>query len=166
MDLFSYTQQWLKGELLEGKLVLAFAISTALLGVVFWKFGSTPTAKALLIPLLVVGAIYTAVGTTLITSNAKYNTTFTTEYKEDPTAFAEKEKARVEGFQYQYVISKAVATVCFVLTLLIFWFSKSYTWQGIGIGLTYFGLVGLVVDYFSQQRAEAYYERILQFING
>ncbi|WP_314280409.1 hypothetical protein [Capnocytophaga leadbetteri] len=166
MDLFSYTQQWLKGELLEGKLVLTFAIITALLGVAFWKFGSTPTAKALLIPLLVVGALYTAVGTTLLTSNPKYQTTFTAEYKENPTAFAQKEKARVEGFQYQYIISKVVATVCFIVTLLIFWFSKNYTWQGVGIGLTYFGLVGLVVDYFSQQRAEEYYGHILQYLNG
>ncbi|MDO4879817.1 MAG: hypothetical protein Q3983_00915 [Capnocytophaga sp.] len=166
MEIFSYTQNWLRGELFEGKLVLAFAVCTALLGVVFWKFGTAPTAKALLIPLLVVGAIYVAVGTTLITSNPKHHATFEAQYKEDPTAFAQSEKARVEGFQYQYVISKVVATVCFIATLLIFWFSKSYTWQGVGIGLTYFGLVGLVVDYFSQHRAEEYYEHILRFING
>ncbi|GJH40023.1 hypothetical protein RCZ04_05730 [Capnocytophaga sp. HP1101] len=165
MNLFEYTQNWLKGELFEGKLVLAFAIITALLGVAFWKFGNTPTAKALLLPLLVIGAIYAAVGTTLITSNGKYRTTFEAQYQESPTAFAESEKARVEGFQYQYVISKAVATACFIITLLIFWFSKSYMWQGVGIGLTYFGLVGLVVDYFSQHRAESYYQHILQALN-
>ena len=52
------------------------------------------------------------------------------------------------------------------LPCLFFGFSKVTLGRVIGIGLTYFGLVGLVVDYFSQQRAEAYYERILQFING
>ena len=77
-------------------------------------------------------------------------------------AFIQTEKARVEGFQFTYVITKIVATVLFAATLLIFWITKSPTWQGIGIGLTLFAFAGLVVDYFSQERADIYYSTILE----
>lgn len=77
-------------------------------------------------------------------------------------AFLHAEKKRVEAFQYMYTISKVVATVCFVFTLMIFWFSKSSSLQGLGIGLTLFAISGLIVDYFSQERAEIYYKVILE----
>lgn len=65
-----------------------------------------------------------------------------------------------------YKISKGVATITFIATVLIFWLSKSPTWQGIGIGLSLFGLAGLVVDYFSQHRSLEYYHAILTALNG
>lgn len=36
--------------------------------------------------------------------------------------------------------------------------------MGIGIALTYFALAGLVIDYFSQERADIYYKAILETI--
>lgn len=87
------------------------------------------------------------------------------EYQSSPQAFVIKEKERVEGFLYMYKISKVVATVTFIATLLIFWLTKSPVWQGAAIGLTLFGLSGLIVDYFSQHRAMAYYEAIFKMLD-
>jgi len=50
------------------------------------------------------------------------------------------------------------------LTLLIFWHSKDPGWQGWGIGLTTFAIAGLVVDYFSRERAAIHYKAILEAI--
>ena len=88
------------------------------------------------------------------------------EYQTNSQAFVVKEKERVEGFQYMYTISKVVATVTFIATLLIFWFTKSAAWQGAAIGLTLFGISGLIVDYFSQHRAMAYYDAILKALTS
>lgn len=165
-NFYQHTQSWIDGELLEGALVCIFGLATIIVAFLFYKLGGSPTAKALLYPLLVSGVIYTAVGISLRSSNGQRKIQYEEVYKQDADAFVESERARVESFQYQYVISKVVAIVCFIATLLIFWFSTSITWQAVGIGLSYFGLVGLIIDYFSQHRAIQYYEAILSYLNS
>lgn len=165
MELIQHSIHWIKGELFEAKLILGFAILTILAALLFWKTGSTPNAKALFIPLLVIGAIYSSIGSGMLYSNPKRMVDLPKLYQQDKAAFAKMEKKRVDDFQYGYKVSKIVATVLFLATLLIFWTTQNPTWMGIGIGFTYFGLAGLVVDYFSQERAAIYYEAILQALN-
>ncbi len=165
MNFYENTLVWIKGELLEGSLVILFSSMTLILGGLFWKFGVSATSKSLIIPMLIIGAIYMSVGITLRTSNTKRMAEFPAQYEANATEFIKAEKERVEAFQYQYNISKAVATAFFIATILIFWLTKSPTWQGIGIGLSYFALAGLVIDFFSEHRAKVYYESILQALN-
>lgn len=164
MKLIQHTMHWIKGELFEAKLIVAFAILTILAGFLFGKIGTTPNAKALFIPLLVVGAIYASIGGGMLYSNPKRMVELPQSYQQNKVEFVKSEKQRVDDFQYGYKVSKIVATVFFLATLLIFWITKNPTWMGIGIALTYFALAGLVVDYFSQERADIYYKAILEAI--
>lgn len=162
MNLFLSTSAWIKGELFEASLILSFGLLTIITGFLFWKTGSTANAKALFLPLVIIGFIYVAIGGGMLVSNKKRIAAFSQAYENDNGAFLLAEKKRVEGFQYGYVISKVVASICFPLTLLILWYVKTPTWQGVGIGLSYFALAGLVVDYFSQERAAIYYKAIIE----
>lgn len=160
MSFFNNTSEWIKGELLEASMILFFGLLTLSISLLFWKIGTTPNAKALFLPLLVVSLVYTAIGGGMLVSNKKRMVELPKVYRENQTAFIQAEKKRVEDFQYGYTISKIVASVCFPLTLLIFWYSKNPTLMGIGIGLSYFAIAGLVIDYFSQERALVYYKAI------
>lgn len=162
MSFFSSTSAWIKGELFEALLILSFGLLTLITGFLFWKIGTTANSKALFLPLLIIGLIYAAIGGGMLVSNKKRMAEFPKAYEKDNTAFIQAEKKRVEDFQYGYTTSKIVASICFPLTLLIFWYTKNPTWQGVGIGLSYFALTGLVVDYFSQERAAIYYKTILE----
>lgn len=164
MNLIDYTINWIKGELFEAKLIVAFGVLTIIAGFLFWKIGTTAHAKALFIPLIVVGAIYSAIGGGMLYSNPKRMIELPQSYQQNKAEFAKSEKNRVDDFQYGYKISKIVATVFFALTLIIFWTTKNSTWMGIGIALSYFAIAGLVVDYFSQERADIYYNEILKEI--
>ena len=164
MDFFTHTTAWVKGEILEALLITAFGLVTLAGGFLFWKLGSVPAAKALLLPLIVTGLIYSAIGISMYISNQKRLTEYDQNYQQPSLSFINAEKQRVERFQYMYVISKVVATVFFAVTLLLFWFTKNPGLHALGIGLTLFALTGLVVDYFSQERAEIYYQAILKFI--
>ncbi|QBQ41624.1 hypothetical protein E2P86_10885 [Sphingobacterium psychroaquaticum] len=164
MNLIDYTTNWIKGELFEARLIVAFGILTITAGFLFWKIGTTPNAKALLIPLLVVGTIYSAIGGGMLYSNPKRMIELPQKYERDKIEFTKSEKKRVDDFQYGYKVSKIVATIFFTLTLIIFWTTKNPIWMGIGIALTYFALAGLVIDYFSQERAAIYYSQILKEI--
>lgn len=161
MNFFQHTTAWIKGELFEAALILGFGMVTLLASFLCWRLGSTPNAKALLIPLLVIGLIYSSIGASMLVSNTNRLTEFKQRFDQGSIAFIQTEKKRVDEFQYGYTVSKLVATVCFPLTLLIFWLSRNPTWQSIGLGLAYFALAGLVVDYFSQERADTYYKAIL-----
>ncbi|MFD2581170.1 hypothetical protein ACFSR6_01620 [Pedobacter vanadiisoli] len=166
MNLLDYTTNWIKGELLEAKLILSFGFLTILTAFLFWKIGATPHAKALIIPLLFAGVIYSMIGGAMLYSNAKRMVELPEGFQKDKLEFAKSEKKRVDDFQYGYKISKVVATVFFLFTLAIFWSTKNPTWMGIGIGLAYFALAGLIVDYFSQERADIYYDAILKVLGS
>ena len=166
MGFFHYTAAWIKGEILEAMIILAFGVLTIAAGFLFWRIGSTPSAKALLLPLVFTGLIYAAIGISMKFSNHKRMTDLEQSYHQDKSAFVKAEKQRVESFQYMYVISKLVATVFFAATLLLFWFTRNPNLHALGIGLTLFALSGLVVDYFSQERADIYYKAILETIQN
>ncbi|HEX8018771.1 hypothetical protein [Mucilaginibacter sp.] len=164
MSFFNSTSAWIKGEIFEGVLILVFGASIIFLGLMFWKFGGTPNARALIFPLIIVGFVYSALGGSMYVSNQTRLPVFQQKFSQNQSEFIQSEKKRVEAFQYMYTISKVVATVCFSLTLLIFWLSKSALWQGWSIGLALFAISGLVVDYFSKERAEIYYKVILEVL--
>lgn len=161
MNFYNHTTAWIKGELFEAVFILSFAVATLLAGYLFWRIGTTPSSKALLAPFVIIGIIYAMIGGGMLVSNHKRTKEFASSFQQDNKAFIQSEKARVEGFQYGYLVSKIVATVFFAGTLLIFWATKNPTWQGIGIGFALFAWAGLVIDYFSQERATVYYTEIL-----
>lgn len=162
MNFISHTTAWIKGEIFEASLILGFGLLTILAGFLCWKTGMTPNAKALLFPLVVTGLVYASIGGAMLYSNQKRLPVYEQSYGKDKTGFVEAEKKRVEGFQYGYTISKIVASVCFPLTLLIFWWTKNPTSMAWGIGLALFAFAGLIVDYFSQERASIYCGEIMK----
>lgn len=166
MEFIQHSINWVKGELFEAWFIVAFGAVTIVGGFLFWKIGYTPNARALFWPLAISGFIYLCIGGGMLFSNYRRIEELPEKYRLDHSTFLRSEKQRVEAFQYGYTISKTVATLFFGVTLLIFWSTKNPTWMGIGIGLAYFAIAGLLVDYFSQERADVYYRAILAAINN
>lgn len=162
MNFFNYTTSWIKGEIFEAVFIIIFGALTIVGGFLFWKLGSTPSAKALLFPLAVTGTILLTTGISMYVSNQKRLVEYEQNYTQDNTSFITSEKKRVEDFQYMYPLSKGIATVLFITAILFFWFSKSHTLHAWGIGLSLFGLASLVIDYFSKERADIYYKLIVE----
>lgn len=162
MEFIQNTINWIKAEIFEAWLILAFGLFTITTGLLFWKIGTTPGSKALLWPLIFSGVIYAGIASGMLFSNQKRMVEFPQNYQQSKKEFVTAEKKRIEDFQYGYKVSKIVATLFFTMTLIIFWTTKNPTWQGIGIGLSYFALTGLIIDYFSQERADIYYSFVLK----
>lgn len=160
MEFITHTINWIKGEMFEASIIGIFGTLVVLSGIAFWKFGVTPTAKSLILPLIVVGVIFISSGVSMYFSNQKRLVEYQQNYQENKTEFIQQEKERVENFQYMYNISKILATVGFLVALIAFWFTKSSTFQGIAIGLAIFGFTSLVIDFFSEERASIYYDKI------
>ena len=164
MKLIEYTTQWAKGEMFEGLCIAIFGILTLLCTLIIWKYGTTINAKALVIPSLVLGLLFSAMGSFMVYSNNNRIAEFETAYQENPMEFTQLEKTRVEEFQILYPISLAISAVFFLVTLLAFVFSKSPTFHAIGLALSVFGLALIIIDYFSKERGQIYYEHIQNFL--
>ena len=156
MDFIQHTTNWIKGEIFEATIFGSFGLLTIICGLLFWKFGETPNSKAVIIPLIVVGLFFLGTAISGISGNKKKLPQYTEAYNQDKSAFIKSEKARVEGFQYLYTMTIVIASVCFLLAICAFVFTNNATLRGIGIALAIFGITGLIIDYFSKERAANY----------
>jgi drug/metabolite transporter (DMT)-like permease len=161
MKLVEYSVQWAKGESFEGMCIVIAGVLTLVCSLLIWKFGTTVNAKALLVPAFVLGLLFSTIGGFMLYSNNQRIAEFQNAYQTDSEAFIENEKKRVEDFQFMYPTSLAVSVVCFLITVLAFVFSKNPPFHAIGIVLTVFGVSLIIIDYFSKERAQIYYDHIL-----
>lgn len=161
MDFFEVTSAWVKGEIFEALLSAGFGLVLIVVGLLFWFLGKTPNAQALLIPLLVIGAILSGSGFYNAYANNKKLAVYQLEYQQNKTAFIQAEKARVEGFEGLYTFTKYLATGLFAIALLLFFFVNNRHALAIAIALVLLGFSGLVIDYFSKERADIYYQEII-----
>jgi hypothetical protein len=162
MEFIQHTTNWIKGEIFEAYLFGAFGLMCIFSSLMFWKFGETPNSKALIIPLIVVGVFFFGTAISGINSNTKRLPDYKEAFIKNKTEFIQSEKTRVEGFQYLYKMTIIIATVCFVLAICVFVFTQNPTFRAIGIALAIFGITGLIIDYFSKERADTYYKIIIE----
>jgi len=161
MKLVEYSVQWAKGESFEGMCITIAGILTLICSVLIWKFGTTVNAKALLAPTFILGLLFSTMGSFMLYSNNKRITEFQQAYQTDSESFVQNEKKRVEDFQFMYPTSLAISAVCFLFTILVFVYSKNPMFHSVGIVLTVFGVSLIIIDYFSKERAQIYYDHIL-----
>jgi hypothetical protein len=81
-----------KGELFEGKIIALVSFAKLLSSFLFWKFGTTPNAKAIVIPLLIVGIIAASVSAPMVFYKKKRLVEFQSNYEENRTAFIQSKK--------------------------------------------------------------------------
>ena len=151
MDFYQNTQDWLKGELFEGTILLISGIILLIISLILWKFGSTPNAKALIIPIMVVGLLFILGVGGFMVSNQKRISNFEKSYQENPKEFIESEKQRVEEFQILYKYSVGFAAISFLLTIIAFGFVENRIFQSICIALMIISVSLIIIDHFSKE---------------
>ena len=102
MEFIQHTISWCKGEILEGKIILLYAGVLTLISILLWQFGNTANAKALFVPLLVVGILFGSLGGGMIYSNTKRMAEFRQAFQSKPNEFIQAEKIRTEEFMKWY----------------------------------------------------------------
>jgi hypothetical protein len=154
------TFNWYNGEIFEAKFILGFGFLLVLIAALFYYMGSTPAAKAIVIPFLTLGIIIVLMSVYGIYSNTTIMKTLQAIHDKNPGQFQQDEIKRVEGFQYLYPMSIGISLVSFLVALGLLYFVKNIHWQAIAITLIFFGGSFAVIDYFSKERASIYYEQL------
>ncbi len=160
MDIMQNTIDWYNGEIFEGKFILGFGFLLILTALLFYFLGNTPSAKALLIPILVIGIFFSITGANMIRSNGKQKQEIAKKFEQNPKEFVKAEIKRVDDFQYLYPMSIAISLACFLTAIALLYFTQNVNLKAIAISLILFGMAFAVIDYFSKERATIYYEQL------
>jgi len=169
MDFIFYAKNWIKGEITEAYIFGSAGLLIIIIAILFWQLGNAPYSKALVIPLLVIGLFYTIVGGTTVLLNQKRIPKFEKAYEINNNEFIQSEKKRVEDFRWMYKATIIVASIFFTTAIAFFVIgffitTFKYDLRAIGIALVLFSLLNLTIDYFADERANIYYEKILNEI--
>lgn len=154
------TLNWYNGEIFEAKFILGFGIVLIVISLLFYYLGNTPSAKALLLPIMITGLIFAGIGGSMAYSNSNKKEKIQSTYDSNPSEFHQSEIKRVEDFQYLYPMSIGISLVSFLVALGLLYFVKNIQWQAVAIALILFGTAFAVIDYFSKERASIYYNQL------
>jgi hypothetical protein len=164
MEFIEYTLNWCRGEIFEGKLVFLFGAVVLVIAFLYWKFGSTPFTKAMIIPLLVVALFGLIAGGSLVVKNQKRIVDYQQAWEENPQAFVESEKTRTDNFIKWYPVTMYTLSGLTVIGLCCYAFWAGAWGRAIGLGLILLSLSGLFLDHFSEERAETYHQHIVNVL--
>lgn len=160
--MLEHTLNWYRGEVFEGQMILVLAVVVTLVALLCYFVGTTPYAKALLIPFLLLGLLLTGTSLGMIIKNQKAQTEVVEQYEQDAEAFRATELKRVEGFMYMYPTTLAVSTPLFIIAVLMLALTKNVYLHATALALVVMSMSMIGIDYFSKERALIYQEHLQQ----
>ena len=69
MELIDYTNKWVSGEIMEDLAMVAGGVICLLLALAAWRWGTSESARAIILPLTVVAVIFIGGGAALAYNN-------------------------------------------------------------------------------------------------
>ena len=163
MELIDYTNKWVTGEIMEDLAMVVGGVFVLVLALVAWRFGTSESARAIILPLTVVAVILIGLGGTLAYSNHTRQKQFTEQYQESPQKFLESEKARVADFMKIYPQTIIVSAVMMVIAICVFAFCGKPWLRASALALILVALAALTIDFFSKERGLIYQQELNDF---
>lgn len=164
MELIHHTLNWVKGEILEAKIMAIVGAVMILCAILFWKFGITPYAKSMVIPLLVVGTIPLVFGISGAISNQNNIQHYEKAWEQNEEEFIQSEKQRVESFDNIFKYSYPFAIICTIGGAILFFLVSTPNLKAISLALMMLGLMAYMIDHFAAERADIYLKHIEEAI--
>lgn len=162
MEVINDTLNWCKGEIFEGKMSLLFGVSILVISFAYFKWGSTPGARAMFLPLLGIAILTISAGIYLVNTNQKRMPRYEIQFKENPQQFLKSEKKRTADFIRWYPITQKIFFGIMILGMLFLLSSHAPNIRAIGIALMLLSFYVFVLDHFSEERATFYYSKIVE----
>ena len=160
MELIDYTNKWVSGEIMEDLAMVAGGVICLLLALAAWRWGTSESARAIILPLTVVAVILIGLGGSLAYSNHTRQKQFVEQYQESPEKFLESEKARVADFMKIYPQTIIVSAVTMIIAVCVFAFCDKPWLRASALALILVALAALTIDFFSKERGVIYQQEL------
>ena len=160
MELIDYTNKWVTGEIQEDLAMIAGGVICLLIALVTWRWGTSESARTIILPLTVVAVILIALGGSFAYSNHTRHTQFVEQYQESPQKFLESEKARVADFMKIYPQTIIVSAIMMAVAICVFAFCEKPWLRASALALILIALAALTIDFFSKERGVIYQQEL------
>ena len=160
MELIDYTNKWISGEIMEDLAMIVGGVACFVLALMAWRWGTSESARAIILPLTVVAVILVALGGSLAYSNHMRQKQFVEQYQESPEKFLESEKVRVADFMKIYPQTIIMSAVMMVIAICMFAFCDKPWLRASALALILIALAALTIDFFSKERGVIYQQEL------
>lgn len=163
MELLKFTAEWVKGEIFQGKIMLAIGMLLLIGGIAIIK-SSHELLQGTLVPLGLILMVFIGYGGFQTFGRQSHITKVSTVHKESPEKAIKQEHDKALRDVRTYKNLKIVWSVLIVLSVIVYFiFSKDY-FKGVAIGLIGLFLTTLIVDSILHYRLEIYLKGITEII--
>jgi len=160
MNFIQHTVAWCQGEILEGKIIVIYALILIILSIFILPMTHISNSKFLIIPLLFSAFVFLIVGGLLIFKNPMRMKAYQHSFLENPIEFIKSEKKRTDEFMSWYPKTAWVLIIVFTVALFTLIFIGSSSIRYFCLVILLFCLSGWVIDHFSKARAQIYLNHI------
>ncbi len=156
MAFVEHAVNWVKGEIFESWMFGLWGGLIVVMAAFFWWYRQAATARALIVPFLVVGLFWGIIGLVNVQRNKQRIVKVRQTSEEDPATFVKSEKHRVDDFIKWYRPLLIGWSVLILIGLALFNFWGGNLGRAIGLAVILFGVTGLMVDHTSEHNALKY----------
>lgn len=163
MNLLDYTTTWIKGEVLQGKIMLAIGVIMLVGAIAIFRSDNT-LLRGTLIPMGLILLIFFGYGGFQTFNRPTHIKKVTELFQENPAQAVEQEIAKAEKDHRNYSTLKVVWVVLIVLAAILYVFVSKDYFKGLSIGLIALFLTTLTVDSILHFRLKIYLEQLEKLI--
>lgn len=155
MDLIEHTAIWVKGEVLQGRIMIVTGMALCLAGAAIFTSDNT-VLKGTLPPLILVILALCGYGGYQVISRPAHTGKLTEPYRSNPHQTIKNAYTKAQNDDKTYSLLKKVWITLALLSAASFFFFSSEYVNGLSLGFAGFFLGGLVIDSFLHQRLTVY----------
>lgn len=162
-NILKTAMEWAKAETFSSAFFALFGILFLIAGFCFWQYGKTDTAKAYIIPFIVVGGLLVILGAGLVISTQWRLAGFPAAFNADAAGFVAAEIARVDKTidGYDNAVTRGIPIII-LISAAILMFMKSPVWQAGAVAVIAMMAIILLVDTNATARLADYKEQLVE----
>lgn len=161
MEIIQHTTQWVKGEVLQGRLVFGLGILSV---IAFLYFANLQQSfyKGMIVPFILLQLVLLGYGGFQITMRPKHIEKVAQGMQSQPIETRQNEIEKAQNDDKVYSKLKPIWAVLFVVSLILFIVIKIEFWKGMSLGFMIWFIAAFVFDTFLHQRLKIYLTALQQ----
>ncbi len=161
MELINYTTQWVKGEVLQGRIGFGIGILIAIAFLYFANFQQS-FSKGMIVPFVILQAVLLGYSGFQMTMRPKHIGKVSQEIHVNAANAAQMELGKSKKDDKVYSIIKIVWASLFVVSLILFFVLKNEFGKGMSLGFAIFFVVAFIFDSMLHNRLKTYLNALEQ----
>jgi hypothetical protein len=161
MELINHTIQWVKGEVLQGRIGFAAGILIALAFLYFADFEQS-FYKGMILPMIILQLVLLGYSGFQMIMRPKHIEKVSQEIQLNPATVVNMELDKSKKDDRIFSIIRIVWAGLFVVSLILFFIFKSEFFKGMGLGFVVFFGIAFIFDSFLHYRLKTYLTALQQ----